>query len=530
MMDARETPPKDPRPNVLIILADDLGYSEIGAFGGEAETPNLDALALRGLRLTNFHASPLCSPSRAMLLTGLDNHEAGLGNLAEALTPNQRGRTGYEGYLRPDTATLAELFGAAGYRTLQSGKWHLGLAPEQDPSARGFQHSFALLQASHNHFGRPIAADTTGGSTYREDGRTLTSLPDDFYSSDSFAAKLIDQLSQSRAGPNADQPFFAYLAFSAPHWPIQAPAETITKYRGRYDAGYEALREARLKKQVELGLLDPQVVAHALDVAPRWSSLTSEERALACRRMEVYAAMVDRIDHNVGRVIAALQASGELDNTIILFLSDNGADGMALCDLPAGSSIRMRYDAADNRPENIGAASSFDGIGPGWAEASNAPFWRFKGFESEGGARVVAFLAGPGIKPGTGGVFTSVMDVAPTLLELSGVEHSGTSFAGRSVQPIRGRSWVPWLTGRADRVYASGDDVAAELIGNRAVWMDDWKLTDVGDGRWRLFNLRVDPGETQDLASGDPGRRDDLSERWDRYAREVGVVLPRAGS
>lgn len=510
------------RPNFLIIVADDLGYSDIGAFGGEIATPNLDSLAAQGMRLTGFHTAPTCSPTRAMLLSGLDNHEAGLGAMAENTAPSQRGRPGYEGYLRPDAATLAEMLGAAGYRTLLSGKWHLGLAPEQDPSRRGFQSSFSLLQASHNHFGLQVSADPRKGFTYRENGRPLTELPADFYSSDYFAGKLIEQIKAGGGGGGA-RPFFAYLAFTAPHFPLQAPRETIAKYRGRYAAGYEDLLRRRVARQVELGLIAPATVPHGLDKAPAWSALTPEQQASSSARMEVHAAMVDRMDQNVGRVLRALRETDELDNTIILFLSDNGADGMILATQMPGSGVRTRYDAADNSLENLGAASSYDSIGPGWAEAISAPSWGFKGSQAEGGTRVVSVLTGPGIRAGLARTFTSVMDVVPTFLDLAGVAQPD---GGHAVQPIRGLSWVPWLRGEAQAVYPPDSPVGAELHGGRSLRRGDWKLLDPGDGRWRLFDVVRDPGETQDLAAREPALTAALVGEWQRYAAGVGVVLP----
>lgn len=516
------------RPNFLIIVADDLGFSDIGAFGGEIDTPHLDALSDQGLKFTNFHASPTCSPTRAMLLTGLDNHEAGLGNMAELLAPNQKGHPGYEGHLRTDNATLAELLGADGYRTHFSGKWHLGLQPEQAPHSRGFQTSFVLLQGMHNHFGRDLSGDAVGHPpTYLNDGEPVTDLPDDFYSSDYFATQLIDQLKAAKAGPDGEKPFFAYLAFTAPHWPLHAPPETIAKYKGRYDAGYEALRERRLKRQVELGLLDAEVVPHDFDLAMRWEELSSEQQALSARQMEVFAAMVDRMDENIGRVIAALRETGELDNTYILFLSDNGAEAADVSALPADAAAFLGIVGADNRLSNIGSATSFTSIGPGWSEAATAPLWRVKAYQTEGGTRVVSFLTGPDIEPDVGTAFTSVMDVVPTFLELAGTDQPGESFADRTVRPIRGRSWVPWLRGEAEWVYAPDRAFGAELFGGRALRKGDWKLLDTGDGDWRLFNIARDPGETRDLSSSEPERMASLIEAWEEYAREVGVILPQ---
>jgi arylsulfatase A-like enzyme len=247
---------KERRPNLLVIVADDLGYSDLGAFGGEIRTPNLDKLALNGIRLAGFHTAPTCSPTRSMLLSGTDNHRAGLGTMAELIRPNQQGKPGYEGYLRGDVATLAERLGANGYRTLLSGKWHLGLTPAQDPHARGFERSFALLQGGHNHYGTDAnsAADpaTRGVATYREDGKAVAKLPADFYSSDYFATRLIDFLGERPAKGKAERPFFGYLAFTAPHWPLQAPSDDIARYKGRYDEGFDVLRERRWRGSASL--------------------------------------------------------------------------------------------------------------------------------------------------------------------------------------------------------------------------------------------------------------------------------------
>ncbi|BAK65736.1 arylsulfatase [Sphingobium sp. SYK-6] len=513
------------RPNFLIIIADDLGYSDIGAFGGEIATPNLDRLALTGLRLTGFHTAPTCSPTRAMLLSGTDNHLAGLGSMAETLAPNQRGKPGFEGYLRPDVASLAERLSAGGYRTLFSGKWHLGLKPEQDPHARGFQRSFALLQGGHNHFGQGLSTDPARGDTYTLDGKPLAQLPADFYSSDVFATKLIEALNGTGG---AKKPFFAYLAFTAPHWPLQARPEDIAKYRGRYDAGFDVLRAQRLKRQRELGLISPQTVAHSTKV-PRghWDALTAAEQRQAARDMEIYAAMVDRLDQNVGRVLDALRASGELDNTVILFMADNGAEGL---DVEGGGLklLEARLARADNSFANRGTATSYVAYGPGWAQAATAPSWSVKGYATEGGTRTVSFLNWRGIarQGQTSNAFLSVADIAPTFLDLAGIARDGTSFAGRAVRPITGKSWAPFLAGKADRVYGVEEAIGTELFGSRAIRQGDWKITDPGDGKWRLFNLAEDPGETQDLSLAEPERFTLLLAAWDSYAERVGVILP----
>lgn len=522
---AAETPR---RPNFLIIVADDLGYSDLGAFGGEIDTPNLDAIARQGVRLTGFHTAPTCSPTRSMLLSGTDNHKAGLGTMAELIAPNQKGKPGFEGYLRPEVATLAELLVSGGYRTLYSGKWHLGLTPAQDPSARGFQHSFTLLQGGHNHFGLGTSNDPLTGSTYRENGRTLAKLPDNFYSSDTFATKLVDQMRTTRASADGNKPFFAYLAFTAPHWPLQAPAEDIAKYRGRYDAGFEVLRAQRLKRQAELGLIDASKAAHPPVLKNGgWNALSAEEKRTASRDMEIYAAMVDRLDRNVGRVIDVLKATGEYDNTVILFLADNGAEALDI-NKTEMVGIKQRADAADNRFDNRGTASSYIGYGPGWAQAATAPSRLYKAYATEGGTRAVSFISHKGFarQGGIGTPYLSVADVVPTFIELAGVPDPKGHFNGRAVEPIRGKSWVPWLTGKSQRVYAASDAIGTELFGSRALRQGDWKITDIGSGEWQLFNIADDPGETRDLSAEQPQRLADLVAAWDIYARDVGVIIP----
>jgi arylsulfatase A-like enzyme len=525
---------KERRPNLLVIVADDLGYSDLGAFGGEIRTPNLDRLALNGIRLAGFHTAPTCSPTRSMLLSGTDNHRAGLGTMAELIRPNQQGKPGYEGYLRGDVATLAERLSANGYRTLLSGKWHLGLTPAQDPHARGFERSFALLQGGHNHYGTDAdpAADpaTRGVATYREDGKAVAKLPADFYSSDYFATRLIDFLGERPAKGKAERPFFGYLAFTAPHWPLQAPSDDIARYKGRYEEGFDVLRERRLARQRELGILANYVVAHV----PRnrdgsWDSLTADQKRLAARNMEIYAAMVEPVDQNVGRVVEALRASGELDNTVIIFLADNGAEGLD-AETTGAQMLAASLKSADNSFANRGTATSYLTYGAGWAQAATAPSWLTKGYNSEGGTRAVAFISGAGIaaRPGAETQYLSVADIAPTLLDLAGADAKATRVAGRDVRPITGRSWATWLKNAGARVYGANDGVGAELFGSRAYRRGDWKITDIGDGIWRLFDIARDPGETRDLSLAHPDQKADLAAAWDRYAQDVGVVLPDA--
>lgn len=515
----------DTRPNILIIVADDMGFSDLGAFGGEIHTPNLDALAYSGLRLTGFHTAATCSPTRAMLMSGTDHHLAGMGNMAELITPVQRGKPGYEGHLNDRVVTLPQLLHDAGYRTLMSGKWHLGIAPSQDPHARGFERVFALLDGGHNHFGLPnLPPKELGGVHYTENGKPVLP-PKDFYSSDYFAGKLLDYL---REGVHDPRPFFAYLPFTAPHWPLQAPAADIANYRGRYDAGWEALLRTRLEGQRRLGLLPPNAELTPPATMLPWSSLSADVRARMARKMEIYAAMVERMDRNVGGVVDYLRDSGKLDNTIVIFFSDNGA---------APDSIGHIFDLVssmekpDDRLEKMGSAESMVAYGPHWAQAANAPRRLFKSVSTEGGLTTPAFIRYPRFKDqGTvSSSFATVMDLVPTLLDLAGVPRPRGEYQGRKVEPLRGTSMLPLLEGEAVRVHRDDEPFGWELFGQRALrkgqWKIDWVSPPNGPGRWELYDLAADPGERHDLAMHEPARLKTLIADWDAYARDVGVVL-----
>lgn len=528
------------RPNFLVIVADDLGFSDLGAFGGEIATPNLDALAQAGVRFTDFHTASACSPTRAMLLSGTDHHVAGIGTMAEALPPHLADKPGYEGYLNERVAALPELLHDAGYFTAMAGKWHLGLTLERAPSARGFERSFALLPGAANHYGfEPVGEDdeqprlmrSTRG-LYVEDGLYAENLPEDFYSSDAFADKLIQFLGER--GADDERPFFAYLPFSAPHWPLQAPADIVEHYRGRYDAGPDALRAERLARQKALGLLDAEVSAHPVVApTPEWDALSPQEQAFSARTMEVYAAMVERLDWNVGRVIEHLKQTGEFDNTFVLFLSDNGAEGALLEALPIFGPDLQRFirDYYDNSLDNVGRGNSYVWYGPRWAQAGTAPSRLYKAFTTEGGIRVVAFAHHPALgataRRGVGHAFATVMDVVPTVLELAGVEHPGTHWRGREIAAVKGRSLLPYLRNEADAVHDDTHVTGWELFGRRAVRQGDWKAVFIpapaGPGVWQLYDLARDPGETRDLAAVEPARLQTLLAHWETYVEENGV-------
>lgn len=519
------------RPNFLLIVVDDMGFSDLGAFGSEIATPHLDALAYAGIRLTDFHSAPACSPTRAMLMTGTDPHLAGIGAMIETLRPDFPGAPGYEGQLNDRVVTVAELLQDGGYRTILSGKWHLGDTPTTWPAARGFERSFALLPAAHDHFGREAGSPALPKPIYAEDDAYVTALPEGFYSSDYFTERLIGFFEEA-AATSDDRPFFAYLPFSAPHYPLQAPDAEIAKYRGVYDRGPEFLREERLRRLRALGLIAPDTVPHPVVTGePGWEALTAAQKAFSARTMEVYAAMVDRLDRNVGRVVDYLKRRGQFEDTIIVFLSDNGAEGAIAEAMPIlGPAIAKRIrETCDNSLENLGRPNSYIWYGPRWAQAATAPSRLVKAFTTEGGIRVPAFIHWPEAgRTGIHGVFATAMDIAPTFLDLAGVAHPAPAYQGREILPFRGRSLRPWLEGRAETVHPAGTSTGWELFGRRAVRRDDWKAVYIPDedgvSRWQLYDLAKDRGEIDDQAGRSPERLAELLGLWRRYVEETGVI------
>jgi arylsulfatase A-like enzyme len=512
------------RPNILFILADDMGYSDLSAFGSEIPTPNLDALAASGMLLTDFYAGMTCSPTRAMLMSGTDHHIAGMGVQGRPNREDQRGQPGYEGYLNFRVASLAELMTDAGYNTYMTGKWHLGEELEHGPRARGFRRSFVSLDGAAHLNGW----DWRGPQAARyRDGEEIVEVGDDFYTTRFYTQRMLEYIEQDRA---EGKPFFAYLAYTAPHWPLQAPDDAIARFKGTYDAGYEALYESRFAKLKELGLVRPD--AQAIDNArfrPRWSELTEEDRRVEARRMEVYAAMVSELDRYVGQVVDYLERIGELDNTFIMFMSDNGAESSRR-DLvrPISEHIGTAYD---HSVDNLGRANTYVMYGANWASVSAAPFARHKASAFEGGIRVPAFVRYPRLVPqGTrsDGVGT-IKDLLPTFLALAGTQHPGTTYRGMPVVPVQGRSLLPLLTGEAEEVHPADTVFGWELLGQRGVRQGDWKIVwdqrvPPEQRRWQLFNLATDPFEQHDLSASNPEQLAAMERLWERYDEENGVV------
>ena len=506
------------KPNVVIILVDDAALMDFGIYGGEASTPNIDALARRGAMFTQYRSSPLCSPSRAMLLTGIDNHRTGIATIPEVLPEDQAGKPGYSMALEPGVLTIADKLRTVGYRTLMVGKWHMGEEPEEMPQAHGFDRSFALAASGADNWEDRSYIPFYAEAPWFEDG-IEAALPYDFYSSEFIVDRMIEYLEATDAG----KPFLAYLPFQAIHIPVQAPPEFIAKYDGRYDAGWHALREERHSAAMKLGLV-PQGAALA-DDAPdlrQWDDLSDAERELYSARMEVNAAMLDAMDHHIGRFVDHLKETGQYENTIFVVTSDNGPEPSG-GDNNAAIGLYFRLTGYDIGLENMGGQGSWGFIGPEWASAAATPGAWYKFYATEGGVRVPLIIAGPGLENARIDSPAMVTDITPTLLEWVGAND-----VANDALPMNGRSLLPVLRGEAESVYGADDIRAIEVSGNSALYKGDYKITrsmpPAGDGRWRLFNLSRDPGETSDLSETEPAVLDDLLAEYAAYSREAGVL------
>lgn len=516
------------RPNILVVVADDLGYSDLGVYGGEIATPTLDALARSGVVAVDFYVSPRGAPTRAMLLTGVDHHLAGFGDLPQRITPEQEGRPGFEGRLNRRVVTVATLLREAGYRTLMAGKWELGETPDDDPAARGFERSLALLGSAASHYGDMKSA-TPGRerAAYTRDGVPVESLPEDWFSTRGFTDFLIEALD---AGD--ERPFFAYLAYQAPHGPLAAPDDWRDRYAGRYDEGYDAVRKSRLLRMKRATLVHEEVRPFpGIPTVPRWDDLSDEQRKSQARKMELYAAMVENLDFHLGRLFDHLRETGAWDHTVVFFLSDNGAEPGDRG--PAGMDERDRDWYAQQFPETAlerwGEPGTFVEYGPAWAQVSMVPFRLFKGTQAEGGVRSPLIVSGPGVARGRKTrALLHVTDVPATVLALAGASHPEKR-GGRRLAPVEGRSMTTLLAswnGFHDKAFR--DWLGFELSGDRALRTRDWKILEMappfGSGEWTLFRIDRDPAELFDRAEAKPERVQELVALWDHYAEERGLA------
>jgi len=446
--------------------------------------------------------------------------------MGEVKTPEMEGHPGYAGYLNFEVAALPEVLYVEGYHTYMVGKWHLGAEEGTTPHARGFEETFALLPGGGSHWSdrRPLSPPQI--MNYARNGKPVESLPDDFYSTRSYTDVLLEWMQQNQGD---GKPFFAYLSYTAPHDPLHAPKEYISKYKGMYDEGWDVLREKRLNRLKELGIVDEQATSFPrLPSVKAWADLSPEERRNAARDMEVYAAMIDYMDEQIARVFDYLKEVGEYDNTMIIFLSDNGANGALPTAYPGQTDEYL--GGFDNSLENRGLVNSFIETGPGWAQASMAPWRMFKAFTSEGGIRAPFLVKPPGRLDSPGAQnhsFFHVRDIMPTILELTGATHPD-ELDGRQLRPMHGRSVLELLTGKTSTPYAGASHVGYELFGMKAFFDGDWKILRMphpfGTGEWQLHNLKHDPAEMNDLGEEYPDKLKELVAEWEQYEAENGVL------
>jgi len=494
------------RPNILVILADDMGFSDIGCYGSEISTPNLDRLAADGLRFTQAYSAARCCPSRAALLTGLYPHQAGMGAMVTRL--GESAPTGaYQGYLNDRCVTIAEALKPAGYKTYMSGKWHVGEAPEHWPRKRGFDRYFGLISGASSYF--EILPEEKSERTMARDDTPFTPEGNSFYMTNAisdFAIECLENHGQS------DQPFFLYLAYTAPHWPLHALPEDIAKYVGKYDIGWDKLRERRYQKQLELGIIDPKWALSPRDPeVPSWDSVENKEDWAAL--MSVYAAMIDRMDQGIGRVLETLKKIGAEENTLVLFLSDNGGCHEDI----AGRKL--------NKPgTKPGERGSFVAYKRPWANASNTPFRLFKHWVHEGGIATPLIVRWPAEikKGGMTNQLAHITDIMPTCLDVAGAEYP-KKFNGKDITPVVGKSLLPVVDGKEREPH---EILYWEHFGNRAVRQGKWKLVATADGDWELYDIEADRTELHSLIEQFPDKAKELNNAWDAWATDCGAKQP----
>ena len=518
------------RPNILLIMADDMGFSDIGCYGGEIPTPNLDALAQQGLRFTQFYNTARCSPTRASLLTGLHPHQAGMGILAE--DPGQKAAPdaapGYTRFLNRKCITLAEALKPAGYHTYMAGKWHLGYhGQEKWPLQRGFDRFYGIIAGASSYF-QPTAPRglTLDNSPLPTPGEPLSTPKNPtYYTTDAFTEYAIRFVREQRD----PEPFFLYLAFNAPHWPLHARQEDVEKFVGKYRRGWDTLCQERYAKLLTQGILSSTWPLSSRDDGARaWETLTEEQKTQLDYRMAVYAAQIHRMDWNIGRMVQTLRELGKLDNTMILFLSDNGGCAEPYHDLGGGAIEAVNLPKAEGSGGKDAQGMGGSAYGTGWANASNTPFRRFKSMLHEGGIATPLIVHWPnGLKTGTGGLTHSMgylADVMPTALEAAGATYPD-SFNGETLHPLAGQSLVP--------IFRSGTRPDPEWMfweqyNNRAVRHGRWKaVRPAGAGKWQLYDLEKDRTELNDLADEHPDILTKLTDAWDTWAN-THQVLPKA--
>ena len=507
------------KPNIVLIVADDLGFGDIGCYGGDIKTPNIDKLSHRGIKFSSFHTAPMCAPTRAMLLSGNDNHIAGMGSQG-----NVTDVFGYEGRLTNRIVTIPALLKQSGYHTYMAGKWHLGKTPESNPHQKGFEHSFVLLEGAGNHYNNRSALYNKL-SSYTEDGNP-TSWTEGNYSTDFYTDKLIEYIDSDKRD---NKPFFAFAAYTSPHWPLQVDKKYWEKYKGLYDDGYEKLRERRLISLKKAGIIPKNAISPPSHVRVMpWDSLSKQEQRKEARKMELYAGMVDNLDHNIGRLMKHLKDIGEYKNTLFVFMSDNGAANRDFINDDRFTNLKEYYN---DDFDNMGNANSYISYGPQWAEAGSSPFRYYKDFATEGGTNTTMIICGPNVnrKNEIHHGFTSLLDLAPTFYEMANVTYP-KAYQGNKVYPLKGNSLIPFVSGKSNEIHDSTYVFALEHYGNAMLRKGNWKITNFTRpfkiDNFALYNLSNDIGEQINLKELEKEKYAELLNEWIKFSDEVKIQTP----
>ncbi len=505
-------------PNIVLILVDDAGLMDFGAYGGEARTPNIDKLTKNGTMFTNMHASPVCAPSRGMLITGSNNHVAEVANLPEMLPEEYREKEGYEGELNDKVQTIATRLNELDYNNYVAGKWHLGHNDKTLPVYRGFDRSFVLGGSGADNYSDNGYLPFKSKGKWYKDGKK-THLPEDFYSSEFY----VDQIIQfHKEETNADKPFFTYLAFQAVHTPVQAPREFTDNYLETYKQGWDVLRQQRFEKAKELGIVPQNAKMNpTLEGIPKWDDLKAEEQAEYATHMAMMAGMIEAMDFHIGRYIQFLEEKGLAENTVFIVASDNGPDGGDYSPIRRWTKRQGYHYDYDEK----GGDRYFGYIGPGYASAIAAPFSYFKYYTGEGGLRVSLIISGKGLPKGKkDGELCFITDIAPTIYDIVGLSPA----AKEGFAPLAGKSILPHIEDNSKPIYEEDEGFGVEAAGCSAYFLGDYKITmnnaPYGDFKWRLYNLKKDPCETTDLSSEEPLVFQTLLARYEAFAKEVVVV------
>ena len=529
----------DKRPNILVIMGDDFGYSDIGPFGSEITTPNLNTLAKDGKILTNYHTNTVCSPARVAFLTGVDNHIGGIGTMYENIAPNQVGKPGYETHINNRVVTVQELLKDSGYHTMMSGKWHLsghGEPNGSSPHDRGFEDVFTMLAGGAQHYNGD--AEEAGGNPLFMRNDKIVPRPDNgTYSNELYTNIMLEQIKKYHTD---GKPLFMYLSFQVAHSPFQAPENLIKKYEDIYTVGYDKIREQRFEKQKESGIwnADMKLPQRIPPVEP-WDGLTPDQKEYRAKVLAVRAAMIEDMDNNIGKVINYLKDVGEYDNTLIMFTSDNGSsEPVEMKDLALGTVTAAEaeafVDTFNNTVSNIGNANSLVNHGAWGTPLSVSPLSYFKSSQGEGGTRAPFVIKLPDGGNETNSeivnAFVHVNDMTPTFLEYAGVQPTNSTYKGQTVHAVMGKSIKSLLDGKVEVVHSDDEPISQEMFNNTAVLMGDWKAVKnqppTSDGKWHLFNITADIGENTDLASPHPEILAKLITEYDKFAKNVGVIVP----